>query len=38
MSVLNPVRKLKETYHDFLFSHVMEATKDETLEIAAAYH
>jgi peptide/nickel transport system ATP-binding protein len=34
MSVLNPVRKLKETYHDFLFSHVMERNKAETLEIA----
>jgi peptide/nickel transport system ATP-binding protein len=34
MSVLNPVRKLKETYHDFLFSHVMERNKSETLEIA----
>ncbi|HSV86351.1 MAG TPA: ABC transporter ATP-binding protein [Levilinea sp.] len=34
MSVLNPVRKLKETYHDFLFSHVMERNKAETLEMA----
>jgi peptide/nickel transport system ATP-binding protein len=34
MSVLNPVRRLKDTYHDFLFSHVMERNKAETLEIA----
>jgi peptide/nickel transport system ATP-binding protein len=34
MSVLNPVRKLKDTYQDFLFSHVMARNKAETLEIA----
>jgi peptide/nickel transport system ATP-binding protein len=34
MSVLNPVRKLKDTYQDFLFSHVMQGSKADTLEIA----
>jgi peptide/nickel transport system ATP-binding protein len=34
MSVLNPVSKLKETYRDFLDSHVSGKTKDEAFEIA----
>ncbi|GAB4529599.1 MAG: ABC transporter ATP-binding protein [Anaerolineae bacterium] len=34
MSVLNPVIRLKETYRDFLDSHVRGKTKDEAFEIA----
>lgn len=34
MSVLNPVLKLKETYRDFITSHVSGKTKDEAIEIA----
>ncbi|MCS7179133.1 MAG: ABC transporter ATP-binding protein [Anaerolineae bacterium] len=34
MSVLNPVIKVKETYRDFLESHVRGKTKDEIFEIA----
>jgi peptide/nickel transport system ATP-binding protein len=34
MSVLNPVLKLKETYQDFLASHVGGKTKEEAFEIA----
>jgi peptide/nickel transport system ATP-binding protein len=34
MSVLNPVIKLKETYWDFLASHVSGKSKDEAFEIA----
>jgi peptide/nickel transport system ATP-binding protein len=34
MSVLNPVLKLKETYQDFLASHVSGKTKEQALEIA----
>jgi len=34
MSVLNPVIKLKESYRDFLDSHVSGKTKDEAFEIA----
>jgi peptide/nickel transport system ATP-binding protein len=34
MSVLNPVRKLKETYRDFVVSHVTGKTREEALEIA----
>jgi len=34
MSVLNPVLKLKETYHDFLASHVSGKTREEAFEIA----
>jgi len=34
MSVLNPVLKLKETYQDFLASHVGGKTKEEAIEIA----
>jgi len=34
MSVLNPVIKLKETYRDFIGSHVSGKTKEETFEIA----
>ena len=34
MSVLNPVLKLKETYHDFLASHVSGKTREDAFEIA----
>jgi peptide/nickel transport system ATP-binding protein len=34
MSVLNPVLKLKETYQDFLASHVSGKTREEAIEIA----
>ena len=34
MSVLNPVAKLKETYRDFLESHVSGKSKDQAVEIA----
>jgi peptide/nickel transport system ATP-binding protein len=34
MSVLNPVIKLKETYRDFLDSHMSGKTRDEAFEIA----
>ena len=34
MSVLNPVIKLKETYRDFIASHVSGKSRDEALEIA----
>ena len=34
MSVLNPVLKLKETYYDFLASHVSGKTGEEAFEIA----
>jgi len=34
MSVLNPVLKLKETYYDFLASHVSAKTREEAFEIA----
>jgi len=34
MSVLNPVVKVKETYRDFLESHVRGKTRDEIFEIA----
>jgi len=34
MSVLNPVLKVKETYRDFIASHVSRKTKDEAFEIA----
>lgn len=34
MSVLNPVLKLKETYQDFLASHVGGKTREEAIEIA----
>jgi len=34
MSVLNPVIKVKETYRDFIASHVSRKTKDEAFEIA----
>jgi peptide/nickel transport system ATP-binding protein len=34
MSVLNPVIKLKETYRDFIGSHVSGKTKKEAFEIA----
>ncbi|HOT91313.1 MAG TPA: ABC transporter ATP-binding protein [Anaerolineae bacterium] len=34
MSVLNPVTKLKETYRDFIESHVVGKSKQEAFEIA----
>ncbi len=34
MSVLNPVIKVKETFRDFLESHVRAASREETLQIA----
>lgn len=34
MSVLNPVLKLKETYEDFVSSHVSGRTRAETFELA----
>ena len=34
MSVLNPVVKLKETYHDFIGSHVSGQTRHEAFELA----
>jgi peptide/nickel transport system ATP-binding protein len=34
MSVLNPVLKVKETYRDFIASHVGEKTREEAFEIA----
>ncbi|MBE0697454.1 MAG: ABC transporter ATP-binding protein [Anaerolineaceae bacterium] len=34
MSVLNPVLKLKETYQDFVASHVSGQSRDETFELA----
>lgn len=33
MSVLNPVLKVKDTYRDFIASHVSRKTKDEAFEI-----
>jgi peptide/nickel transport system ATP-binding protein len=37
MSVLNPVLKLKETYQDFITSHVSGKTTEETFEIARGH-
>src|SRR5512147_1467172 len=34
MSVLNPVLKLKETYQDFISSHVRGKTRQEAFELA----
>lgn len=34
MSVLNPVLKLKETYEDFIGSHLSEQSREETFELA----
>jgi len=34
MSVLNPVTKLKDTYHDFIGSHVSGQTRQDALELA----
>jgi peptide/nickel transport system ATP-binding protein len=34
MSVLNPVVKLKETYQDFIFSHVRGQTRRDAFELA----
>ena len=34
MSVLNPVLKLKETYEDFISSHVRGKNREETFELA----
>jgi peptide/nickel transport system ATP-binding protein len=37
MSVLNPVLKLKETYRDFVASHVSGKTRAEAFELAKAH-
>jgi peptide/nickel transport system ATP-binding protein len=37
MSVLNPVVKLKDTYHDFIISHVNEHLRGEAYEIAESH-
>jgi peptide/nickel transport system ATP-binding protein len=37
MSVLNPVTKLKETYRDFISSHVSGKTREEAFEIAKGH-
>lgn len=37
MSVLNPVLKLKETYRDFLASHVSTRSREEVFEIATKH-
>jgi len=37
MSVLNPVLKLKETYRDFIASHVGGKTKEEAFELAKGH-
>lgn len=37
MSVLNPVLKLKETYEDFILSHVGGRSREETFELARAH-
>ena len=34
MSVLNPVLKIKETYQDFIASHVSEQSREEIFELA----
>jgi len=37
MSVLNPVLKLKETYRDFIASHVSGKTREEAVELAKGH-
>ncbi len=37
MSVLNPVLKLKETYQDFIFSHVSRQSREEALNLAKSH-
>ena len=37
MSVLNPVLKVKETYHDFLASHVGGKSREEAFELAKGH-
>ena len=37
MSVLNPVLKVKETFHDFLSSHVGGKTREQAFEMAKAH-
>ncbi len=37
MSVLNPIQKLKDTYQDFIFSHVSGKTRDEAFELARSH-
>jgi peptide/nickel transport system ATP-binding protein len=37
MSVLNPVKKLKDTYEDFISSHVDGKTRTEAFELAKAH-
>lgn len=37
MNVLNPVVKLKDTYHDFISSHVQGKSQDEAFKIAKGH-
>ncbi len=37
MSVLNPIQKLKDTYRDFIASHVSGKTRDEAFELARSH-
>ena len=37
MSVLNPVKKLKDTYHDFIVSHVHSRSRDEAFQLARSH-
>ncbi|MBK8902502.1 MAG: ABC transporter ATP-binding protein [Anaerolineaceae bacterium] len=37
MNVLNPVVKLKDTYHDFISSHVNSKSQEEALKMARAH-
>ncbi len=37
MSVLNPIQKLKDTYRDFIASHVAGKTRDEAFELARSH-
>jgi peptide/nickel transport system ATP-binding protein len=37
MSVLNPVLKIKETYHDFIASHVRGKSREEAFELAKSH-
>lgn len=37
MSVLNPVRKIKDTYQDFILSHVPGASQEETFDLARSH-
>ena len=37
MSVLNPIQKIKDTYQDFIASHVSGKTRDEAFELARSH-